>query len=71
MSRESLADALKRLDDLVRRHWGMPLLSEADKAATLPDDSLQYLLARLPEAGFDLNIGGNSFELSATEPAGR
>lgn len=63
MSRESLAEAMNRLDGLVRRHWGMPLLSDADKAVTVPEDGLQYLLARLPETGFDLNIGGNSFEL--------
>lgn len=63
MSRESLAEAMNRLDDLVRRHWGMPLLSETAEAGASPDSSLRYLQTRLPEAGFDLSIGGNSFEL--------
>jgi hypothetical protein len=59
MSRESLAEAMNRLDGLVRRYWGMPLFPDAPAAG----DNLQHLLARLPESGFDLNIGGNSFEL--------
>lgn len=62
MNRESLADALTRLDALVQRHWHMPLLVATAKESPV-DEGLAYLQARLPETGFDLSIGGNSFEL--------
>lgn len=62
MSRESLTEAIDRLDGLVRRYWGMPLVVADGEAIASPDDSLRLLLSRLPEAGFVLNIGGNSFE---------
>lgn len=62
MSHDSLADVLNRLDELVRRHWQMSLFAPTGQGHVEGND-LQYLLDRLPEAGFDLNIGANSFEL--------
>jgi hypothetical protein len=63
MSCETLTGAIKCLDGLVRQYWGMPLLVTDGDATASSGDGLRWLLSRLPETGFGLNIGGNSFEL--------
>jgi hypothetical protein len=58
----SLSSSLQRLDASLAKCWGNSLLMKPQIYAENATDSIDALLQCIPDAGLQIDIGGNSFE---------